>query len=74
MTEKRAEEPALQQVTGALKELGATICAITPRPAQCAWSIRLHEKGGKLHTMPCHHALAEALGVEPDELLKRGAA
>jgi hypothetical protein len=21
----------------------------------------LHEKGGKLHTMPCHHALAEAL-------------
>jgi len=35
MTEKRAEEPALQQVTGALKELGATICAITPRPAQC---------------------------------------
>jgi hypothetical protein len=21
----------------------------------------LHEKGGKQHTMPCHHALAEAL-------------
>jgi len=25
------------------------------------WLIRLHEKGGKHHTMPCHHALAEAL-------------
>jgi integrase len=25
------------------------------------WLIRLHEKGGKHHTMPCHHVLAEAL-------------
>jgi site-specific recombinase XerD len=31
------------------------------RPRSAAWSIRLHEKGGKHHTMPCHHALAEAL-------------
>jgi hypothetical protein len=31
------------------------------RPRGAGWSIRLHEKGGKLHTMPCHHALAEAL-------------
>jgi site-specific recombinase XerD len=31
------------------------------RPRSAAWSIRLHEKGGKQHTMPCHHALAEAL-------------
>jgi integrase len=31
------------------------------RPRGAAWSIRLHEKGGKQHTMPCHHALAEAL-------------
>ena len=23
--------------------------------------MRLHEKGGKEHTTPCHHALAEAL-------------
>ena len=23
--------------------------------------MRLHEKGGKQHAMPCHHALAEAL-------------
>ena len=30
------------------------------RPRNAAWSIRLHEKGGKHHTMPCHHAL-EAL-------------
>ena len=27
------------------------------------WLIRLHEKGGKQHMMPCHHALAEALHV-----------
>jgi hypothetical protein len=26
-----------------------------------AWLIRLHEKDGKQHMMPCHHALAEAL-------------
>jgi integrase/recombinase XerD len=26
-----------------------------------AWTIRLHEKGGKQHAMPCHHALAEML-------------
>ncbi|MGH7052074.1 MAG: tyrosine-type recombinase/integrase [Acetobacteraceae bacterium] len=25
------------------------------------WALRLHEKGGKQHAMPCHHALAEAL-------------
>jgi site-specific recombinase XerD len=25
------------------------------------WLIRLHEKGGKEHAMPCHHSLAEAL-------------
>ena len=31
------------------------------RPRGAGWSIRLHEKGGKQHTMPCHHALAEAL-------------
>jgi site-specific recombinase XerD len=31
------------------------------RPRNAAWSIRLHEKGGKHHTMPCHHALAEVL-------------
>ena len=32
-----------------------------PRPRGAGWSIRLHEKGGKQHTMPCHHSLAEAL-------------
>ena len=31
------------------------------RPRGAAWTIRLHEKGGKEHGMPCHHALAEAL-------------
>ena len=31
------------------------------RPKGTGWQICLHEKGGKQHTMPCHHALAEAL-------------
>jgi site-specific recombinase XerD len=31
------------------------------RPRGAAWMIRLHEKGGKEHTMPCHHSLAETL-------------
>ena len=31
------------------------------RPQGAGWQLRLHEKGGKQHAMPCHHALAEAL-------------
>jgi site-specific recombinase XerD len=31
------------------------------RPQVAGWRLRLHEKGGKHHAMPCHHALAEAL-------------
>lgn len=31
------------------------------RPNGAGWQVRLHEKGGKQHVMPCHHALAEAL-------------
>src|SRR6516162_9794743 len=31
------------------------------RPRGAGWTIRLHEKGGKHHLMPCHHSLAEAL-------------
>jgi integrase len=31
------------------------------RPQGAGWRLRLHEKGGKHHTMPCHHSLAEAL-------------
>ncbi len=31
------------------------------RPKGAGWQIRLHEKGGKHHVMPCDHALAEAL-------------
>jgi len=31
------------------------------RPQGAGWQLRLHEKGGKHHTMPCHHALAEML-------------
>ena len=31
------------------------------RAKGAGWQIQLHEKGGKEHAMPCHHALAEAL-------------
>ncbi len=31
------------------------------RPRGAGWTVRLHEKGGKHHAMPCHHSLAEAL-------------
>jgi integrase len=31
------------------------------RSKGAGWQIQLHEKGGKQHEMPCHHALAEAL-------------
>jgi integrase len=31
------------------------------RPQSAGWRVQLHEKGGKQHAMPCHHALAEAL-------------
>ena len=31
------------------------------QPKGAGWLVRLHEKGGKQHAMPCHHALAEAL-------------
>ncbi len=26
------------------------------RPRGAGWTVRLHEKGGKQHAMPCHHA------------------
>jgi site-specific recombinase XerD len=31
------------------------------RPSGTSWQIHLHEKGGKEHKMPCHHALAEMM-------------
>jgi integrase len=31
------------------------------RPKGAGWQIQLHEKGGKEHAMPCHHALADTL-------------
>jgi hypothetical protein len=31
------------------------------RPKGAGWQLRLHEKVGKHHEMPCHHALAEEL-------------
>jgi integrase len=44
------------------------------RPKGAGWQIQLHEKGGKQHAMPCHHALADTLrayidagGIAEDE-------
>src|ERR1700690_1082791 len=37
------------------------------RPKGAGWELRLHEKGGKHHVMPCHHALAEALRTYIDK-------
>jgi integrase len=37
---------------------------LRPRGAGC--TIRLHEKGGKQHSMPCHHTLADALRAYMD--------
>jgi len=31
------------------------------RPRGGGWMVRLHEKGGKEHAMPCHRALAERI-------------
>ncbi len=31
------------------------------RSQGAGWELQLHEKGGKRHAMPCHHALADAL-------------
>lgn len=31
------------------------------QPQGAGWMAWFHEKGGKQHAMPCHHALAEAL-------------
>jgi integrase len=36
-------------------------------PEGAGWQLRLHEKGGKHHVMPCHHALAEALRAYIDD-------
>jgi len=49
---------SLARITAALKMKVEDL-----RPQGTGWVLRLHEKGGKHHTMPCHHALAEALRV-----------
>jgi site-specific recombinase XerC len=38
------------------------------RPKGASWELRLHEKGGKHHVMPCHHSLAKALRAYIDAL------
>jgi hypothetical protein len=54
--EAQTREFAAPSVTAALKMKVEDL-----RPQGAGWRLRLHEKGGKHHTMPCHHSLAEAL-------------
>ena len=35
-------------------------------PHGAEWTIQLHETGSKPHSVPCHHALAEALRANID--------
>jgi integrase len=42
------------------------------RPRGIGWTVRLHEKGGKQHAMPRHHARAEALRAHIDAAGKIG--
>src|SRR5271169_7110467 len=42
------------------------------RARGAGWTVRLHEKGGKQHAMPRHHALAEALRAHIDAAGKIG--
>jgi integrase len=50
-------------LTYAFARIGAALAMRVEdvQPQGAGWAIRLHEKGGKPHRMPCHHALAEAL-------------
>jgi site-specific recombinase XerD len=47
---------SLARITAALKMKVEDL-----RPKGAGWQLRLHEKGGKHHTVPGHHSLAEAL-------------
>ena len=55
--------PQLKQAHGQIAQLrGHWAMKVEDlRPQGAGWRVQLHEKGGKEHAMPCHHALAEAL-------------
>lgn len=50
-------------LTYSFARIGAALAMLVEdlRPKGAGWQVRLHEKGGKQHAMPCHHQLAEAL-------------
>jgi integrase len=54
-------EQLRQAFAGNRNRRASTFVALHLRPRGAGWTIRLHEKGGKHHLMPCHHALADAL-------------
>jgi len=59
----RSAGSLIATLTYGFARIGAalTMTVADLEPKGSAWLIRLHEKGGKQHVMPCHHALAEAL-------------
>jgi integrase len=52
--------------TGSVRDLRDRALVEDLRPQGTGWQVQLHEKGGKQHAMPCHHALAEALRIYID--------
>lgn len=59
----RRDRALIATLTYSFARIGAAVkMKVEDLRAQGAgWRIRLNEKGGKHHVMPCHHALAEAL-------------
>jgi integrase len=53
----------IAMLTDSFARIGAALAmrVADVRAQGAGWELRLHEKGGKQHAMPCHHAPAEAL-------------
>ncbi len=61
----RRDRALIATLTYTFARIGAALAMRVEdvRVQGAGWELRLHEKGGKQHAMPCHHALAEALHV-----------
>ena len=57
----RPAEPPRRAISRRITSAALKMKVEDLRPRGAGWTIPLHEKGGKHHLMPCHHALAEAL-------------
>jgi hypothetical protein len=50
-----------RHLTYSFARIGAALKMKDLRPKSAGWELRLHERSGKHHVIPCHHSLAEAL-------------